>query len=175
MYLLNCDDVKKISRTLILMAAIVSGCITAENNDEKPQGPVAPGMEATASIDPENLTSVRWLDSTKNMGTVMEGQKVEVVFRFQNTGSKPLVIASATPSCGCTVPAKPEKPVMPGQEGEIKAVFDSQGRPGSNHKTITVVANTEGNSNHVLAFDVTVKGSKDGPAAANTTPAQTSF
>jgi hypothetical protein len=175
LYRLKSDDVKKIPGILILMAAIVSGCITAENNDEKSQGPVAPGMEASASVDSQNLTTIRWIDSSKNMGTVLEGQKVEVIFRFANTGSKPLVIASATPSCGCTVPAKPEKPVMPGQEGEIKAVFDSQGRPGSNHKTITVVANTEGNRNHVLAFDVNVKGAKDGPAAANTTPAQTSF
>jgi hypothetical protein len=104
------------------------------------------------------------------MGTILEGQKLEVVFRFRNTGSNPLVIASATPSCGCTVPSKPEKPILSGQEGEIKAVFDSQGRTGTNHKSISVQANTEGGMAHNLIFDVQVIGKTDGPKAVETAP-----
>jgi hypothetical protein len=144
-------------------AFVVSGCITGDEN--KTQVPLAP-TEKTTSVNVDNLTSIQWIDSVKEMGTILEGQKLEVAFRFRNSGNKPLVIESATPSCGCTVPSKPDKPIMPGDESEIKAVFDSQGRTGTNHKTITVVANTIGSTNHSLTFTVQVLGAKDGPKPA---------
>ena len=142
-------------------------CITEDSSVKN--GPVAPGTTvATEKQDPASLTNIKWLDSVKNVGSVLEGQQVEVLFRFVNTGSKPLVIADAKPSCGCTVPEKPEDPIMPGEEGKIKAVFNSQGRTGSNHKTITVSANTAPSATHLLEFNVTVLGKKDGPKAAGT-------
>lgn len=150
-------------------ALLATGCITADEN--KTQIPLAPGEKSVVS-NAENLTSIQWIDSVKEMGTILEGQKLEVAFRFRNTGSKPLVIESATPSCGCTVPSKPEKPIMPGDESEIKAVFDSQGRTGTNHKTITVVANTLGSTNHTLTFNVQVIGAKEGPKPAAAPPKQ---
>jgi hypothetical protein len=144
-------------------------CITEDSSVKS--GPVAPGTTAsTENQDPASITSIKWLDSTRNLGNVLEGQQVEVWFRFINTGSKPLVIADAKPSCGCTVPEKPEEPIMPGQEGQIKAVFNSQGRTGSNHKTITVSSNTTPAS-HVLEFNVNVLGKKDGPKPATASDA----
>ncbi|TAD92549.1 MAG: DUF1573 domain-containing protein [Bacteroidetes bacterium] len=154
----------------ICMAA-VAGLLTLTGCISEPTTPVplAPQTEATVAAGPQKLTSILWLDSVKNMGTVFEGQKVEVVFRFRNTGTNPLIIASATPSCGCTVPSKPEKPIMSGQEGEIKAVFDSQGRTGTNHKSISVQANTENTTVHSLIFDVQVIGKADGPKPVENT------
>jgi Protein of unknown function (DUF1573) len=89
------------------------------------------------------LTTVQWLDTLKVLGKIYEGEKVEVTYRFKNTGNKPLVIESVRPSCGCTVADKPEKPIMPGEEGMIRAAFDSKGKPGSNNKNIMVFSNTE--------------------------------
>ena len=40
----------------------------------------------------------------------------------------PLVVTDANASCGCTVPEKPEKPILPGEMGFIKIVFDIIGR-----------------------------------------------
>jgi hypothetical protein len=71
-----------------------------------------------------------------------EGTKVKHTFKFKNTGNAPLLIYSATGSCGCTVPEFSKEPVAPGASGEIKVVFDSEGRVGSNSKTVTVNANT---------------------------------
>ena len=88
-------------------------------------------------------TSVRLIDSVYNFGQVQEGEKVEFHFRFVNSGDKPMVITKAAASCGCTVPEKPERPIMPGDTGYIKASFDSQGRIGLNEKTITVEANVK--------------------------------
>ena len=39
-------------------------------------------------------------------------------------------------SCGCTVPEKPEKPFAPGEEGVIKAKFDSHGTSIGRNKKI---------------------------------------
>lgn len=89
-----------------------------------------------------NLTTVQLIDSVYDFGTVADGEKVEYSYRFKNTGKTPLVIVSATASCGCTVPEKPENPIPPGETGFIKVVFNSSGRVGQNHKDITVVANT---------------------------------
>jgi hypothetical protein len=72
-----------------------------------------------------------------------------------NTGSKPLVIKNVQATCGCTVPEIPKEPVMPGKSGYIKAVFDSKGRAGENHKSITVFANTTPGE-HKLDFSVNV-------------------
>lgn len=108
--------------------------------------------------DSANYTSIQWLDSTfLSMGTVNEGAQVEVSFRFKNTGTKPLVIANVTASCGCTVPETPQQPFAPGEEGVIKAKFDSKSRPGENRKHITVDANTIPSRSHTLEFTVSVK------------------
>lgn len=89
----------------------------------------------------DDTTSVQLIDSLYNFGTVTDGDKVEYNFRFRNTGKKPLIIASAVASCGCTVPEKPEEPVQPGETGFLKVVFNSKGRVGEVHKTITVTSN----------------------------------
>lgn len=89
----------------------------------------------------KDSTTVQIIDTAYNFGKVTDGEKVEYSYRFKNTGNKALVIVEATASCGCTVPQKPEKPVMPGEIGFIKIVFDSKGRVGNAYKTITVISN----------------------------------
>lgn len=96
-------------------------------------------QNASAMLD---TTSVQLIDSVYNFGKVAEGEKVTFNFRFKNVGAKPLVITSTSASCGCTVPEKPERPILPGETGFIKVVFNSQGKVGHNEKNITVMANT---------------------------------
>jgi hypothetical protein len=73
-----------------------------------------------------------------------------------NSGSKPLVISKVQPSCGCTVVDQSGEPVAPGKEGMIRAVFNSEGRVGVNHKTLYVIANTKGAEDTQLQFTVEV-------------------
>jgi hypothetical protein len=109
--------------------------------------------------EPGALTTIQWLDTAKYVGKINEGEKVEIDFRFVNSGDKPLVIQSVGVSCGCTIAEKPGELFAPGKEGVIKAVFDSKGRTGSNHKTVTVYANTE-KPMHPLTFEVDVVPAK---------------
>jgi hypothetical protein len=112
--------------------------------------------DAKQTVKPGELTTIQWIDSTKEVGTINEGQVVDISYRFKNTGTKPLVIKNFTVSCGCTVAEKPEQPVAPGEEGIIKASFNSKGKPGRNSKDIYVYANTEGTEAHKLNFIVEV-------------------
>lgn len=60
-------------------------------------------------------------------------------FYFRNNGAVPITVGSVETSCGCTVTEWTADPVDPGKEGQIKAVFDPEGRPGYFNKTITVI------------------------------------
>ena len=86
-------------------------------------------------------TTVQLIDSVYDFGTVADGKMVEYRFRFMNTGKHPLVITNAQASCGCTVPEKPEKPIMPGETGSIKVSFNSKDRKGHQSKIINVESN----------------------------------
>lgn len=91
----------------------------------------------------KDTTTVQIIDSAYNFGKVTDGELVEYSYRFKNSGNKPLVVTDASASCGCTVPEKPEKPILPGEMGFIKIVFNSKGRVGETHKTITVHSNAK--------------------------------
>lgn len=101
-------------------------------------------------------TNVQIIDSVYDFGKVLEGEIVEFSFRFKNVGTNPLIVSSASASCGCTVPEKPEAPIKPGEMGFIKAKFDTKARAGAAHKTITILSNaTPAFPTLVLKGDVT--------------------
>lgn len=81
--------------------------------------------------------------TSHNWGQIYMGDKYEHIFTFTNKGNVPLIIFEATSSCGCTVPQKPDKPIMPGKQGSVKVVFNSEGRSGMQHKNVVVKANTD--------------------------------
>ena len=125
---------KQVLFLLLLTAGIISCNVRRKDK-------IADDSAAQATLALKDSTTVQIIDSAYNFRTVTDGEKVQYSYRFKNSGTKPLVIVSASASCGCTVPQKPEKPIMPGETGFIKIVFDSKGRVGSAHKTITVVSN----------------------------------
>lgn len=97
--------------------------------------------DSAKNTAPANPTAVQIIDSVFDFGKVAEGEVVEYSYRFKNIGTQPLIISNATASCGCTVPEKPEAPVKPGETGFIKVKFNSEGRAGMAHKTVTVTSN----------------------------------
>jgi len=141
-------------RLVVLSAAIVLALMSCQQPQSK-NGPAQAGL-VTGPVDSTKFTSIEWIEMTKDYGKITEGQKLEVSFRFKNTGDKPLVIESVRPSCGCTVADPPKEPIAPGAEGEIKGAFDSNGKNGQQHKTIYVAANTKGTQSHELTFTVDV-------------------
>ena len=94
------------------------------------------------TIDSSKLAKFEWEAEKYHFGTVVDGEIVEYSYKFKNTGGAPLIIESAKGSCGCTVPERPEEPIAPGEMGEIKVKFNSEGRVGQPIKHVTLIANT---------------------------------
>jgi len=144
-------------RTVVLIIMMGSCLISCRQGDVKING----GSSMELPKDSSQFTKITWLDSTtRDFGSIPEGQKLEVAYRFLNSGDKPLIIARVQPSCGCTVAEQPDEPIMPGKKGVIKASFNSEGRLGINHKKIYVIANTRGSQSNEVEFSVLVQKKK---------------
>ena len=105
--------------------------VTTESSNER--AVVATGSEAVMSFE----------DDKYDFGKITQGEKVAYSYKFKNVGKSPLIILNATATCGCTVPEVPKDPIKPGDEGEIKVVFDSNGKSGMQDKVITVTSNAQ--------------------------------
>lgn len=85
-------------------------------------------------------------DTIHDFGKIVDGEKVSYAFRFKNVGNGELLIRAANGSCGCTVPEWPKNPIKPGESGIINVTFNSEGREGIQHKTVSLIANTMPNT-----------------------------
>ncbi len=54
-------------------------------------------------------------------GDIENGGDGTCEFTVTNIGTEPLIISRCKASCGCTVPKKPDQPIMPGEKGEIES------------------------------------------------------
>lgn len=115
---------------IILFAFLVSGFATIAQVEEATEQVVA-------------LTTIEFTEMEHDFGTINEGDRVEHIFTFTNTGENPLIIEKCKGSCGCTVPQCPKQPIAPGETGEIKVVFNSKGKKNHQVKRVTITANTD--------------------------------
>lgn len=90
-----------------------------------------------------DVPDIKFDEEEFDFGKIIQGEKVSHSFFFRNTGTKNLIISSASGSCGCTVPEWPKEPILPGQSNKIEVIFSSEGKSGYQEKTITVVTNCE--------------------------------
>lgn len=112
------------------------------------------------TIDSSKLAIFEWVNMEYDFGTVVDGEMVEYSYKFKNVGAVPLVIKQATGSCGCTVPERPEEPIAPGENGEIKVKFNSAGRVGNPRKEVTLRANTLPQETKLILTGIVKKSDK---------------
>lgn len=86
-----------------------------------------------------------------NAGSVAKGEIVEAEIEMKNTGDYPLVIATISAACACTVSDYDKEPIQPGETTIIKASIntDETGK-GLIRKPITVSANTRPSSTVIM-------------------------
>lgn len=89
-----------------------------------------------------NAQEFKFEKETIDYGKISKGANGERIFVFTNIGDQPLIIKNIQSSCGCTVPKKPEEPIMPGEKGEIKVSYDTK-RVGGFSKAITIFSNAK--------------------------------
>lgn len=143
----------------ILIAAACVLCWTSGCEQKKAETTAATAVEAETPATPvhnPNVTNAQQVaaaadapvmsfkETTHDFGSIKDGEVVKHTFTFTNTGQSPLVIESATSTCGCTVPEVPKEPVAPGAEGKLEVEFNSAGKGGTQQmKVISIKANTQ--------------------------------
>lgn len=110
----------------------------------------------TPLVANEDLTEMVFSEKEYDFGTLNDGDKVTHDFTFKNTGNKDLIITNAVGSCGCTVPEYPKEPIPPGQTAKIKVSFNSTGKKGQQHKSVTISANVP-NGAETIAIKAKIK------------------
>jgi Protein of unknown function (DUF1573) len=105
---------------------------------------------ATAVVKGEDL--IKFKETVHDFGKIKQGVPVTYDFVFKNVSSKTVVIESATASCGCTTPVKPEQPIAKGKSDKIKAGFNAAS-PSPFDKTIFVKV-----AGVALPMEIKIKG-----------------
>lgn len=111
------------------------------------------GFNLTAQ---DKVAKIEFKSETVDYGEIEKGSDGVRVFTFTNTGEAPLIISSVSSSCGCTIPKKPEDPILPGKTGEIQVKYDTN-RVGPIRKAVTVISNAD-TPTKVLKIKGEVKG-----------------
>lgn len=143
------EENKAMKKEMEVIKSQVQGLINALPKPRKDSRPGGGGgarpqdWRGEGSQVAPNATSIQFEKTIHDFGTLKDGESVSYTFRFKNTGNKPLKIMNAKGSCGCTVPKWPKDPIAPGASGEIKVTFNSRGKSGKQHKSVTLTANTD--------------------------------
>lgn len=121
-------------RILIILITLVTLGVTV------PQVCAAPKKDKTEAK--AEGPAITFFDREYDFGNIREdGGPVTHEFEFMNTGDAPLIIISATASCGCTRPKYPTEPIKPGKKGVIRVTYLPEGRPGEFYKSVKVRTN----------------------------------
>ncbi len=145
---------KIIYSLLVTASFFITSCKNQDANSELPNKPTAANPGTTVKqykvkVEPDilqpasntKLTEMVFTQEEFDFGTIKQGDKVNHIFTFKNTGKNDLIILKAMGSCGCTVPEFPKEPIAPGKTGVMKVSFNSTGKKGKQQKTVSVYAN----------------------------------
>lgn len=135
---------------IVLFATIMFACkqeVKTDSEDKQLDPAVINNPATSSGENNEKSVPVFKFDSdVHDFGTITEGEKVSFGFKFKNVGNGDLVIRAAQGSCGCTVPEYPKEAIKPGGSGIINVTFNSEGKSGQQHKTVTLISNTMPNT-----------------------------
>lgn len=155
---------KKVLLSLIVISSLIACGESSTGKITKQEGEVvssaASGSFSDAELEKElariekeenarisklkaTSTSLEFDKERHDFGNVGPDTDNITEFTVKNTGDKPLIIEDVSASCGCTMPKKPEGPILPGQTDVIEVKFHP--KPGQKNeivKTVTVTANT---------------------------------
>lgn len=126
--------------TFVSIVALLSSCGDDASSRVNQKNVAKVEQEAVKNANAPVMT----FEETKyDFGEMIEGDVLETVFKFKNTGKSPLIITNARASCGCTIPDYSREPIAVGEEGVIKVKFNSRGKHGKQNKRVTLTTNTD--------------------------------
>lgn len=136
----------------VAMFAFACGDKKVKNNAEGTEGNAAAAdptvienpssaEEPTAAVNPDSAPNITFEQDKVKLDPITEGEAVEVVFKYTNTGKSNLILSAVEPTCGCTVADEggwSKEPLAPGESDKIRVVYNSEGR-GTGEVTKSVV------------------------------------
>lgn len=101
--------------------------------------------------------AISFQEKNFDFGDITQGEKVEHVFVFTNTGNQPLIITNVEVTCGCTTPKGwPRDPIQPGDKGELTVAFSSAGKIGRQNKPVIIVSNAVNPEGNRISFSANI-------------------
>ncbi|HEY7751916.1 MAG TPA: DUF1573 domain-containing protein, partial [Ignavibacteriaceae bacterium] len=101
-----------------------------------------------------------------DFGDIKQGENVSHSFVLSNSGGDLLKILNVKASCGCTAGTPEKSELSPGESTNLLVSFNSTGRQGKQHKTVTVKTNDPQNQEIVLTITANIlKDQKSGTSA----------
>lgn len=105
-------------------------------------------------ISPE--PAIRFEKTEYDFGQIAIKNKAQSVdFKFENTGTAPLIIILTNASCRCLSVKSPDEPIQPGQTGVIKVTYTPTKKTGSFNNYVTIYSNAAGSDSKIT---LTVNG-----------------
>jgi hypothetical protein len=86
---------------------------------------VAPAFAQTTAQSKKAEEFIKFKETKFNFGKIKQGTPVTHDFEFTNITGAPVIIETATASCGCTTPVWPKTPVAKGSTDKITAGFNA--------------------------------------------------
>ncbi|MCB9263293.1 MAG: DUF1573 domain-containing protein [Flavobacteriales bacterium] len=128
------------NRTILFVLGLI---VTAMIGCTKSNSDITENNKTASNPNAQNAEAqFEWVETHHDFGNITQGSKVNWKYRFKNVGNKELVIGNVQVSCGCTATEYSKEPIAPGESGFVTLEFNSENKSGSQHKTVTVVANT---------------------------------
>jgi hypothetical protein len=81
------------------------------------------GFSATAQQKADDIIKVK--NEKFDFGKIKQNSPVTTYFEITNTSDKPVVIETATASCGCTTPEFAKEPIAPKSSTKIKVGYNA--------------------------------------------------
>lgn len=100
--------------------------------------------------------NLEWSNPRVEQAATLDQEKAEASFHFKNTSTQKISIVDIRTSCGCTTATLEQRTYAPGEEGEIKAVFNLTGRSGIQEKVIQVLSDDAPEKPASLVFIVSI-------------------
>ena len=118
---------------LVVLFIFITGCNRSHNSIQV--------SDASNIKFTDSMPVIKFNNPIANIGKLVSGEKAGMDFVYYNTGMKSLIILDAKASCGCTVPEWNKNPVLPGEKGIVRVVYDSSGELGMQNKSIRIISN----------------------------------
>lgn len=95
---------------------------------------------AVATSIKAEVATIEWDQTTFEFGQVPQNVPAKATFKLTNNGDKPLILKEVKPTCGCTIAAYDQEPILPGESTEITTTYNAK-KAGSFQKRIKVFTN----------------------------------